>query len=150
MALMCFFVSSGWAAGDVSLSAYIQSSLTHSKFKDHVSPLGAVMAFLYTTYIVVYACLSYGLGKVIDKYVSQKEPQTFLFYIAGVMMSIACVFIFLSTFIPKGAFKLNPSMEDLGVDHKEEKDEGAEGKNTEDKDTEENGNILDTIAVNLA
>ena len=149
MALMCFFVSSGWAAGDVSLSAYIQSSLTHSKFKDQVSPLGAVMAFLYTTYIVCYACLSFGLGKVIDKYVSQKEPQTFLFYIAGVMMTISCILIFLNTFIPKGACKLNPTMEDLGVTYKEEKDDVA--KNTADKeDTEENANILDTIAVNLA
>ncbi len=109
------------------------------------------MAFLYTTYIVVYACLSFGLGKVIDQFVSQKEPQTFLFFISGVMMTISCFIILISTFIPKGSCRLNPTMEDLGVDHKKGKDEEVpEGKKTEDKDTEENAKIIDTIAVNLA
>lgn len=121
MALMCFFISFGWAAGDVSLSAYIQSSLTEYKEENGVSPLGAVMAFLYTTYIVVYACLSFGLGKVIDKFVKEDNPHGFLFWISGVMMSIACTLILISTFIPKGAFKFNPTMEDIGVLIEEEK-----------------------------
>ncbi|CAF5158912.1 unnamed protein product, partial [Rotaria magnacalcarata] len=37
-------ISFGWAAGDVSLGAYIQSSLMNVEFNDnHISPLGAVM-----------------------------------------------------------------------------------------------------------
>jgi hypothetical protein len=57
----------GWAAGDVSLAAYIQASLAGN---DHghpgVSALGAVMAFLYSSYIVMYAVLGVLLGRVFD------------------------------------------------------------------------------------
>lgn len=51
-------ISYGWAAGDVSLAAYIQSSLNQMghKYKD-ISALGAVMAFLYSSYIVFNAVL---------------------------------------------------------------------------------------------
>ena len=83
----CFIpISYGWAAGDVSLAAYIQSALSAgdygelypanvrvrspinssaSKYVD-VSALGAVMAFLYSSYIVMNAILSSVLGTVID------------------------------------------------------------------------------------
>lgn len=41
-------VSFGWAAGDVSLAAYIQASLARIESQNHeVSALGSVMAFLY-------------------------------------------------------------------------------------------------------
>jgi CBS domain containing-hemolysin-like protein len=138
MALMCFFISSGWAAGDVSLSAYIQSSLDHAHFKNITSPLSAVMAFLYTTYIVVYACLSFGLGKVIDKYVKQGNPKEFLFWISGVMMSIASFIIFCSSFIPKGSFALNPTPKQLGV--KVEEEEGSPER------TERNEEMMSPVA----
>lgn len=47
-------ISFGWAAGDVSLAAYIQASLARlEKDTKDVSALGAVMSFLYCTYIVV-------------------------------------------------------------------------------------------------
>ncbi|KAJ2913947.1 hypothetical protein MD484_g6478, partial [Candolleomyces efflorescens] len=64
----CFIpISMGWAAGDVSLAAYIQAMLSESAFHyERVSALGAVMAFLYTTYIVLYAALSVVLGHIID------------------------------------------------------------------------------------
>lgn len=60
-------ISFGWAAGDVSLAAYIQASLARIEgdYKN-VSALGAVMAFLYVTYIVTYAISSPLLGKYID------------------------------------------------------------------------------------
>ena len=119
---MFFFISSGWAAGDVSLSAYIQSSLSYTHFKDKENPLSSVMAFLYTSYIVIYASLSYGLGRVIDAYMSRRDPHGFLFYISGVMMTLACIVIFASTFIPKGSCKLNPTMEELSPDPTGEKD----------------------------
>lgn len=42
-------VSFGWAAGDVSLAAYIQSTLSKIESKNkQVSALGAVMAFVST------------------------------------------------------------------------------------------------------
>lgn len=82
----CFIpISFGWAAGDVSLAAYIQSALSDSQFAHkNVSALGAVMvstripeedciltiptqAFLYSTYIVCNAVFSSVLGSVIDK-----------------------------------------------------------------------------------
>ncbi|KAF7502639.1 hypothetical protein GJ744_005414 [Endocarpon pusillum] len=61
-------VSFGWAAGDVSLAAYIQASLARkeSERKD-VSALGAVMAFLYSTYIVTHAITQPLLDKYIDR-----------------------------------------------------------------------------------
>lgn len=53
----CFIpISFGWAAGDVSLAAYIQSTLTAMNIKSKdVSPLGAVMAFLFSSYVVLNA-----------------------------------------------------------------------------------------------
>jgi hypothetical protein len=63
-------ISFGWAAGDVSLAAYIQSTLAKIESKEpDVSTLGAVMAFLYVTYIVLYAVLSAVLGNWVDAYV---------------------------------------------------------------------------------
>lgn len=135
LALLLVFVSSGWAAGDVSLSAFIQSSLTQKatasndeeskvkkpkKTKAKVSPLGAVMSFLYALYIIIYALMSFGLGKVFDYFNSQGNPRTGFFWLAGVLMSIACVIIFISSFIPKGSFAFNPSFADLGVEEEEE------------------------------
>ncbi len=47
-------ISFGWAAGDVSIAAYIQASLARVESKTkNVSALSAVMAFLYSTYIVI-------------------------------------------------------------------------------------------------
>ena len=46
----CFLpISYGWASGDVSLAAYIQSTLSEMDLPDMgVSPLGSVMAFLFS------------------------------------------------------------------------------------------------------
>jgi ABC-type uncharacterized transport system fused permease/ATPase subunit len=60
-------ISFGWAAGDVSLAAYIQSALAKLENKDKdVSALGAVMAFLYVLYIILYAVISTVLGRWVD------------------------------------------------------------------------------------
>ena len=79
-------VSFGWAAGDVSLAAYIQASLARGgdDTKAGISTLGAVMSFLYVTYvhpavllpllacsrllsqIITYAILSPVLGNYVD------------------------------------------------------------------------------------
>lgn len=60
-------VSMGWAAGDVSLAAFIQASLARMESADpQVSALGSVMAFLYSVYIITYAILGSLLGTYID------------------------------------------------------------------------------------
>jgi hypothetical protein len=60
-------VSIGWASGDVSLAAFIQASLARIESEDsEVSALGAVMSFLYSTYIIVYAVAGSLLGRYID------------------------------------------------------------------------------------
>lgn len=61
-------ISFGWAAGDVSLAAYVQNAIGKMEHVDKdVSPLGAVMAFLYVSYIVIYAVLSAVLGNWADR-----------------------------------------------------------------------------------
>ncbi|KAJ2919630.1 hypothetical protein MD484_g853, partial [Candolleomyces efflorescens] len=107
----CFIpISMGWAAGDVSLAAYIQSVLSESAFQhERVSALGAVMAFLYSTYIVLNAFLSVVLGHVIDN--DLKANNTIirsLRTVGGVHFTVACALVLASTFVPKGAFSFNP------------------------------------------
>ncbi|KAJ7192382.1 hypothetical protein C8J57DRAFT_1739723 [Mycena rebaudengoi] len=67
--------SFGWAAGDVSLAAYIRSTLAKLESKDpDVSTLGAVMAFLYVIYIVLYSLLSAVLGNWVHAYLKKNKP----------------------------------------------------------------------------
>ncbi|TFK29198.1 hypothetical protein FA15DRAFT_430422 [Coprinopsis marcescibilis] len=105
-------ISMGWAAGDVSLAAYIQSALTESNFSHpRVSALGAVMAFLYATYIIMNATLGSALGKVIDNEFNRtKSPYTAYLTVGGAQFSVACVVILLSTFVPVGACAFNPKV----------------------------------------
>ncbi|EEQ29176.1 hypothetical protein McanMca71_007780 [Microsporum canis] len=111
-------ISFGWAAGDVSLAAYIQASLArHESKAQNVSALGAVMACLYTTYIVTYAISSPLLGQYIDSvYISTGgrdgggNIHSAIHNVAGVQYSVMAVIIFASTFIPQGAWRINPKM----------------------------------------
>jgi hypothetical protein len=106
-------ISFGWAAGDVSLAAYIQASLARIESQtQNVSALGAVMAFLYSSYIVTYAIASVSLGTYIDR-VSDKnneQVQSAIFSVAGVQFTVIFVLVMTATFVPKGAFALNPKM----------------------------------------
>lgn len=62
-------ISFAWAGGDCSLAAYIQSTLAKLEDDDEdISALGAVMAFLYVSYIVIYSILSSVLGNWIDSH----------------------------------------------------------------------------------
>jgi hypothetical protein len=77
-----------------------------------VSPLGAVMAFLYSGYIVLNAVLSTLLGRVIDR--DNRENGnifTALTQVGGIQFSVGAVIIFASTFIPRGAIAFNPGEE---------------------------------------
>ncbi len=119
-------ISFGWAAGDVSLTAYIQASLARIESEtQNVSALGAVMAFLYCTYIVTYSISSVFLGVYID-HVSDhnnEQIQPAMRNIAGIQYTIMAVLIMTSTFVPKGALSLNPEMlyeEELDTDLEDE------------------------------
>lgn len=120
--------SYGWAAGDVSLAAYIQSSLAKLESRDKdVSALGAVMAFvrslslliissthtldpqLYVTYIVLYAILSAVLGQWVDGAIARGSTgRDVLKYVGGTQMTVLSLVVICATFIPKGAFAWNP------------------------------------------
>ncbi|KAI9328734.1 hypothetical protein BDR26DRAFT_923318 [Obelidium mucronatum] len=129
VAALFMFISMGWAAGDVSLAAYIQSQLEHQEEDEEnteeVSPLGAVMAFLYSSYILIYFCLNFGLGKYLDVFANKvkaiKNDKNLaystgiepFYIIAGVMFSVGCVVILAGTFIPKGSFAMNPTLTEI-------------------------------------
>lgn len=106
-------VSFGWAAGDVSLAAYIQAALARRESKTrNVSALGAVMAFLYSTYIVIYAIAQPTIGKYIDRVnkANNGDIHSAVRNFAGVQFTVIGIIIMAATFIPKGALSLNPRM----------------------------------------
>ena len=102
----------GGAGNDVCITAHIQSVLSKPELKnENVSSLGAVMAFLYSSYIIIYAILNPLLGKYIDSvYNSQQTIRPALIYTVGVQITIISIIIAASTFIPRRSFKLNPSL----------------------------------------
>ncbi|KAG9030344.1 hypothetical protein FS842_004445 [Serendipita sp. 407] len=105
-------VSMGWAAGDVSLAAFIQASLARMESADsQVSALGSVMAFLYSSYIITYAILGSLLGTYIDK-VFARDGNIYraLLNIGGVQFTVLSAIIIFATLTPKGALAFNPSM----------------------------------------
>lgn len=110
-------ISFGWAAGDVSLAAYIQASLSRLESKNkNVSALGAVMAFLYSFYIVTYAILGTFLGQYLDSVYNRSggnnggDIRQGLFYTTGVQFSIVCGLVLAATFVPRGSLAFNPRM----------------------------------------
>ncbi|KNC97187.1 uncharacterized protein SPPG_07575 [Spizellomyces punctatus DAOM BR117] len=133
------FISSGWAAGDCSLSAFIQSNLSRMNNTDpRVSPLGAVMAFLYVSYIITFAILNPVLGNWLDSlWNTQGEAgaREYFFWIGGVFYSLCGVVIMAATFIPRGSFALNPKLDDY--DREEENDvDTANGEKHPNKNQE--------------
>jgi len=102
------------AIGDISLDSYIQSSLARLESKHkNVSPLGAVMAFLYSTYIIIHSIANPFLGKHID-YIYNKTGNihSALIYTSAVQLTIIFIIMFAATFIPKGATAFNPVLID--------------------------------------
>jgi len=99
-------LSFGWATGDLSITLYIQSVLARDEsLSGNVSAVGAVMSFLYTTFILLYAILPVVLGRLIDTV----NIQMAFIYVAGIQFSIISVFILINTFIPNGAFQFSPT-----------------------------------------
>ncbi|KAL7414355.1 major facilitator superfamily domain-containing protein [Mrakia frigida] len=105
-------ISFGWAAGDVSLAAFIQASLARMESQDkEVSALGSVMAFLFSSYIILYAVLGSLLGKYIDiVFAEDKHIYKALVNVGGVQFTVLAAIVIAATFIPKGAFAFNPDI----------------------------------------
>jgi hypothetical protein len=135
-------ISLGWAAGDISLAAYIQSRLAKFETIDqYTSPLSAVMSFLYSLYLVLYFIFNLGMGFLRDDYMNNKKSTKELYIIlGGVVMTVAGVVVFISTFIPRGSLAWNPDPDTVNFDEKimlgdvvlEESDEIEEGKQKEE------------------
>ncbi|KAF9921385.1 hypothetical protein BGZ65_010393 [Modicella reniformis] len=70
------------------------------------------MAFLYVSYIVLYAVLGYVLGGVLDRERKKGDIHPALISVGGIMYTVVCVVLMASTFIPKGAFAINPDIID--------------------------------------
>jgi len=133
-------VSLGWAAGDVSLAAFIQASLARMESADpQVSALGSVMAFLYSSYIIVYAVLGTLLGTHIDR-VFKQDGNIFraLRDIGSIHFTVIGVIVFASTLIPKGALSLNPQLiNDDALIGEGDAEHGADAKHDRDSSVEE-------------
>ncbi|KAJ7256371.1 hypothetical protein C8J57DRAFT_1344584, partial [Mycena rebaudengoi] len=101
-------ISFGWAAGDVSLAAYSQSTLAKIESKD----LGAVVAFLYYTYIVLYALLSAVLGNWVDAYLKKNKPIVGTVGSRGTQFTVISVVVLACTLVPRGSWTraLNPKI----------------------------------------
>ncbi|CAF0869318.1 unnamed protein product [Rotaria sp. Silwood1] len=124
IALTFIPISFGWSASDITLAAHIQSSMTRLESTyEEVSVLGAVMSFLYSSYIIIYAIANPFLGKYIDRiYKTHGTIRPALVYTAGVQFTLIMGIVLASTFIPAGAFSLNPKIEDQEEDLSEEDD----------------------------
>ncbi len=67
------------------------------------------MAFLYSSYIIIYAILNPILGIYIDYvYNLTGSVRPALVNTAAIQLTIISIIVFLSTFIPKGSFAFNP------------------------------------------
>ncbi|KAH6722021.1 major facilitator superfamily domain-containing protein [Leptodontidium sp. MPI-SDFR-AT-0119] len=135
-------LSFGWAAGDVSLVAYVQSQLQGEEERsggeyDGISPLSAVMSCLYSTYIVLYAIMSPLLGSYIDGvYKRRNDVHEAVKYVAGVQYSVIAGIILVATFVPKGSFAFNPK--------KLNGDITADDEETTERDNEANARGFET------
>ncbi|KAK0624413.1 major facilitator superfamily domain-containing protein [Immersiella caudata] len=141
-------ISFGWAAGDVSLAAYIQASLARLESKNrNVSALGAVMAFLYSFYIVTYAILGTVLGRYLDGMYNRSggvhggDIREGLVFTVGVQFTVVAALVAAATFVPRGAWAFNPRMVE---------GDSLEGRGVgEDVERREGGKVMVTATVTV-
>jgi len=101
-----------------------------------VSALGAVMAFLYSSYIVLNAVLSSVLGTVIDKdFAAHNNIINSLKSVGGIQFSVCSGIILLATMVPKGALSLNPKAIE-GVHNEQEFEEDSSVNSVRKSDVE--------------
>lgn len=151
-------ISFGWAAGDISLAAYIQASL--ARVESHhtdVSALGAVMAVLYCTYIVIYAICNPLLGAYIDDVYNNSGKITIrpaLRNTVGVQFTVLGAIIMASTCVARGSWSLNPNLldgEELSKDlsSTDVTLEGGAEKESSDASLKDPANAIARVSVDL-
>ncbi|CAF2521779.1 unnamed protein product [Rotaria sp. Silwood2] len=115
-------ISFGWSASDITLAAHIQSTMTRLEpMYEDISVLGAVMSFLYSSYIIIYSFANPFLGKYIDSiYKSHGTIRPALIYTVGVQFTLIMLIVVASTFIPSGTFLWNPKIDDQEEDLSED------------------------------
>lgn len=102
----------GSAADDIAMNSFIQSSLSQLESKHkHISTLGAVASFLYSSYIIIYAILNPLLGLYLDRVFTETgSVRPAFLYTVAVQMTVIAVIVLISTCIPKGALSCNPTL----------------------------------------
>lgn len=130
----------GGAVDDIALNSFIQSSLSDLELQHKsISALGAVAAFLYSSYIVIYAILNPLLGRYLDNINPETTTiQSAFVNTVAIQMTIIAVIIFASTLIPKGAIAFNPKFNynDESVDKNNDAQQNhLNGKINKEKDT---------------
>jgi hypothetical protein len=123
-------ISFGWAAGDISLSAYIQASASRIKSTNNIPTLGAVMAFLYCFHLGTYAAASTLLGRIMDDKSNAGDTREGIGLLCCVQLTVIFSLSWYGTFIPKGSISWNPKMlfnERLDLDEEEHTHELIEG-----------------------
>ena len=103
----------GFAGGDISIAAWIQSL---EEDKDDSGQdndnLAAIMAFLQTTYIAMYALFSPTLGLYADKvFKSHGDMHEVVQNIACLLFTIIAAITFAATFVPRGACAWNDGIQ---------------------------------------
>jgi hypothetical protein len=125
-------LSLGWSAGDVSLAAHIQGNLgKHENANKHCTPLHAVFSFLYIFNLIVYFVVNVFMGRIRDEYKRNGyDMYNLFFWIAGVVLSVSAVVIFLGSMIPTGSLALNPKNEEqlIETDAFEESEKNASSR----------------------
>ncbi|CAF1117983.1 unnamed protein product [Rotaria sordida] len=98
------------AADDIALNSFIQSSLSGLELQHkNISALSAVAAFLYSSYIIIYAILNPILGKYLDNvFQTRNNIRPGFMNTVAIQMTVISIIVFASTFIPKGAIAFNP------------------------------------------
>ncbi|KAI5806990.1 hypothetical protein EDC01DRAFT_684300 [Geopyxis carbonaria] len=109
LATMLIPMSFSWAAGEVSLVAYIPSTLPEMKSDASVIPLDATLASLSSMYIALFAILTPILGDYADS-IGRKSPNKALYDLGGIQLTVIAILLFINTFVPKGALKFNPKV----------------------------------------
>ncbi|KAI8852883.1 hypothetical protein BC829DRAFT_430446 [Chytridium lagenaria] len=103
LAPMMSIISLGWAAGDVSLAAYVQSRLARLEFSDeYTSPS-------------LPSCPS-STSPTSSPTLSSPTTKELYIWIGGVFMTICGAIVFAATFIPRGSFKFNPDPDVVDFD----------------------------------
>ncbi|KAJ3404776.1 hypothetical protein HDV05_006917, partial [Chytridiales sp. JEL 0842] len=78
-----------------------------------ISTLGSAMAFLYAVHNLVFLGMSVGLGRYADALISSNRIREAFTVNSGIVVTVASVFIFAGTFIPRGSAQLNPRADDV-------------------------------------